>query len=356
MTEADYVLAVIGHDLVGKTTVIQKSFKSWGLEEPKLLTDDHTNKQVISYHAQVNTGHPPRMKSVQILEMGLDALQLQSSDGMVLGGHEWPAVVPRVDGAMICYSALDSASLNGIAEVVRDLCGQMPAMVVALKSDPEEERDVQPFEGNSIGAPYNIGLVELSVHMPQGKHKMRMSFGWLLKAVSKARHARTDSGTFRDSASEAPGSSVDHGSSPGIESHEWHSPVTRKRLSEASKTSDSVIRRTQSQGAVRRLESDAFAAATSVQEPTSQRTYHEESEGNELLPGGPRSNASLSRRKGNTLAAMSPGGPKSAPLPTAQQLEVDELVGSTMDKQEMVDSTAVPLSIVTKPITDSAEP
>lgn len=60
-------------------------------------------------------------------------------------------------------------------------------MVVACKSDPEEQLQVQPLAGNEIGAPFGIGLVELSIHMSQGKHKMRMSFGWLLKAISKER-------------------------------------------------------------------------------------------------------------------------------------------------------------------------
>lgn len=70
---------------------------------------------------------------------------------------------------------------------IGDLCTSVPAMVIACKSDPEEQLAVLPLAGNEIGAPFGIGLVELSIQMSQGKHKMRMSFGWLLKAISKER-------------------------------------------------------------------------------------------------------------------------------------------------------------------------
>lgn len=60
-------------------------------------------------------------------------------------------------------------------------------MVIACKSDPDVELAIKPIEGNELGAPYGIGLVELSVLVQQGRHKMRMGMGWLLKAISKQR-------------------------------------------------------------------------------------------------------------------------------------------------------------------------
>lgn len=107
---------------------------------------------------------------------------------------------------MLCYSALENSSTDSLPSIIRkpnlscaparnlihsvcagDLCTSIPAMVIACKSDPEEQLAVLPLAGNDIGAPFGIGLVELSIHMSQGKHKMRMSFGWLLKAISKER-------------------------------------------------------------------------------------------------------------------------------------------------------------------------
>lgn len=101
---------------------------------------------------------------------------------------------------MVCYDATNGSSVGGLAEIVReyrmknggvsdgidntstgDLCRHSPAMVIACKTDPgmEAELAIKPIEGNEIGAPYGIGLVELSVLSQQGRHKMRMGFGWM---------------------------------------------------------------------------------------------------------------------------------------------------------------------------------
>jgi hypothetical protein len=62
-------------------------------------------------------------------------------------------------------------------------------MVIACKSDPDPDIElaIKPIEGNEIGSPYGIGLVELSVLVQQGRHKMRHSFAWMLKSISKQR-------------------------------------------------------------------------------------------------------------------------------------------------------------------------
>ena len=136
-------------------------------------------------------------------------------------------------------------------------------MVVACKSDPDEDLAVQPLEGNEIGAPFNIGLVELSSYMPQGKHKMRMSFGWLLKAISKERRITrpVQAEVEHLDENQARTSSALHGGSGGNEqAHEWHHPTERRPLSDATADSDLVIRRTQSQGAVRVLQSGSMTS------------------------------------------------------------------------------------------------
>lgn len=109
---------------------------------------------------------------------------------------------------MVCYDASNVNSLAGLPEIVRecwtqrrvaaklipdcfsgDLCHQLPAMVIACKSDPgpDIELAIKPIEGNEIGSPYGIGLVELSVLVQQGRHKMRHAFAWMLKSISKQR-------------------------------------------------------------------------------------------------------------------------------------------------------------------------
>ncbi|KAJ9108570.1 hypothetical protein QFC19_002286 [Naganishia cerealis] len=187
--KADYVIAVVGAEQVGKTTMIGKAFKAWGLSEPMaLLTEDsELTPRISRYVTAVDTGKPPRKRLVEILEIDIRAVRRLDSPSAA--PSIWPAILPRIDGVMVCYDASNVDSLIGLPEVVRDLCHHLPAMVIACKSDPEPlvELAIKPIEGNEIGAPYGIGLVELSVLGQQGRHKMRMSFGWMLKAISKQR-------------------------------------------------------------------------------------------------------------------------------------------------------------------------
>lgn len=157
-------------------------------------------------------------------------------------------------------------------------------MVVACKSDPDEDLVVQPLEGNEIGAPFNIGLVELSIYMPQGKHKMRMSFGWLLKAISKERRVARPAQPHSEPANEnrARSNLGLHANNTGSEqSHEWHHSVERKPLSDAPAESDLVIRRTQSQGAVRMMQNGSISSRLREQSP--ENTQGESVQGETLV-------------------------------------------------------------------------
>lgn len=116
----DYVIAVIGQSLVGKTTIIRKAFRSWGLVEPATREDADPRSKVQHYTANVETGQPPRMRVVQILEVDLRLVQLGSREVRGVLKHEWPQGTPRVDGVMICYDAMESSSVAGLAEAIRE--------------------------------------------------------------------------------------------------------------------------------------------------------------------------------------------------------------------------------------------
>ncbi|KAJ9107671.1 hypothetical protein QFC21_001131 [Naganishia friedmannii] len=194
--KADYVIAVVGTERVGKTTMIGKAFKAWGLSEPMTiqLEGPPPAPRISRYVAAVDTGQPPRKRLVEILEIDIRALRCLDSPSDVPSA--WPASLPHIDGVMSVSPATIAdrkAPFAYLLHNIGDLCHHLPAMVIACKSDPgaEAELAIKPIEGNEIGAPYGIGLVELSVLVQQGRHKMRMSFGWMLKAISKQRRNRS---------------------------------------------------------------------------------------------------------------------------------------------------------------------
>jgi hypothetical protein len=88
-----------------------------------------------------------------------------------------------------------------------------------------------------------------------------MSFGWLLKAVSKERRVlRPRAVSPSTESARLRANSGPHSAASNEQSHEWHHPVGMKPLSDAPAESDLVIRRTQSQGAVHSLQTNSTAS------------------------------------------------------------------------------------------------
>lgn len=66
----------------------------------------------------------------------------------------------------------------------------MPMVLFACKSDPDAPTEVDAQVGDSIGQPYNVGLIEVTTASKQGKHKMRTGLRWLLYRLEE-RHCES---------------------------------------------------------------------------------------------------------------------------------------------------------------------
>lgn len=53
-------------------------------------------------------------------------------------------------------------------------------IILACKSDPEAELQVDAAYANSLGEAYNVGLIEVTSQTLEGKSKMRNGLRWLL--------------------------------------------------------------------------------------------------------------------------------------------------------------------------------
>lgn len=83
--------------------------------------------------------------------------------------------VPHLD----CLDHLPSGAVAHTKQTDQ-LCPALPIVLFACKSDPGKKTEVDAQVGDSIGHPYNVGLIEVTTATTQGKHKMRTGLRWLL--------------------------------------------------------------------------------------------------------------------------------------------------------------------------------
>ncbi|ORY34095.1 ras guanine nucleotide exchange factor domain-containing protein [Naematelia encephala] len=196
-SNADFVIAVIGHQGVGKSTIIRRATKPWGSSSP-LTANIHDGHQISSCFSRVPPGGKLRYeRKVEFVEIPLSALNLSGS------GTLFSQDMPNISGVLLCYDATRTSTLQGIPEALSELSILGTSTVLlACKSDPNAVLQVQPAQGNALGEPYNIGLIEVTITTPEGKSKMRNGLRWLLYKLEQ-RHHRRERKASNDSTGES---------------------------------------------------------------------------------------------------------------------------------------------------------
>ena len=121
-------MAVIGHRGVGKTTLINRALKPWGVTAPcetTLLSGSVGEPPpstiwtrlipVTSYTSHIGSGGKiSKPSQCQLVEFDISALSLQSQVNKV-----FPEGLPEINGVVICYDALRKETLQSIPEALR---------------------------------------------------------------------------------------------------------------------------------------------------------------------------------------------------------------------------------------------
>ncbi len=180
---------MIGSPTCGKTTLIRKAFKGYPLSDPIILREERGRPRISLFSTLVNTSDPSRLGKVDIYEIDLRALWVPpDATNNKQDLYEYPSFLPKFDGLIACYDSQAETSLFGLDHAVRDLHLNRQAVIVACKSDPDIlDPAVGPHQGMKLGVDSGIGLVQVSNRSRQGKQKMKRSFEWMLKAISKDR-------------------------------------------------------------------------------------------------------------------------------------------------------------------------
>ncbi|KAJ7783808.1 ras guanine nucleotide exchange factor domain-containing protein [Mycena maculata] len=176
-------LLVVGAAKCGKSVVIRKGLKDYGLSEP-------TN-----HSFEVQCAHFSVTYSLRVgrIRDGFEEYRLHVIEADVakttLDDSVWPDGSPVIDGVIMCYDASDPDSFLPVEGLLQRYRAMMiPTVVLACKSDLERRVDPQGAAAEFFQL-YDNGLVEVSNAHESGKKKMRQAFEWLIKAVFRGRHA-----------------------------------------------------------------------------------------------------------------------------------------------------------------------
>ncbi|CAD6900880.1 unnamed protein product [Tilletia controversa] len=178
-SSASFVLAVVGHRSAGKSTVIKKGLKQYGLSKPNSLSE-----KVTSYSTMCLVDHSER--TIEVLE--IDAAVLLNGPTK---RFSWPKFLPSIDAVILCYDASEVSSFRSMSELLENFSVHgVRTVMLACKSDVEPKA-LNPYYASEMAAMYNVGLAECTSHTEEGRKRMRNCFSYLVKGVAKARAGKS---------------------------------------------------------------------------------------------------------------------------------------------------------------------
>ncbi|TIC14649.1 ras GEF [Wallemia mellicola] len=188
-----FSIVVLGSQGVGKTTVIRKGFRKYGLSSATLLSPPEKGKcqsrqSVIEIHGQP--------KNAIIYEIGFAGLNFKSPE-------IFPEYVQSIDAAIVCYDSTDESSFIGIVELLHRLSEMgLPRVVLATKSGEvfPGKPTINPNTVVSIIRQLDTGLIETNALSTDGRRRMRGAFDWIFRNIRKQRKEVRDRGLSNSSA------------------------------------------------------------------------------------------------------------------------------------------------------------
>lgn len=174
-SSACFVIGVVGHRGAGKSTVIKKGLRQYGLFKSNSFSEkvkSHSTMCVVDQE----------QRSIEVIE--IDASLLLNGPNKRFA---WPKFLPRLDAVCLCYDAAQLSSFRGISELLENFSvHSLSTVMLACKSDIEPKA-VDPWYASDMAGVYNVGLAECSVNTEEGKRRMRDCFSYLVKDVVKVR-------------------------------------------------------------------------------------------------------------------------------------------------------------------------
>ncbi|GJJ09683.1 hypothetical protein Clacol_003907 [Clathrus columnatus] len=226
-----FSIGIVGTFGCGKTTMIRKGLKVWGVSEESISTIS-TPKGRIRYGIRTINASRENDITASIIEVDSDNLSYDTSEGA------WPNDLPHIDGVLVLYDASDPASFVHVPELIAAYHSlELPVIVVACKCDLEIR--VLPHSASERTEPYGIGLIEVTAVSESGRRKMRYTFQWLIRSIEQAK--RGDIPTGPEYPNPASPDILSAPWSEGYSNGESRSSLTRSRIDTPTGGSPSTV-------------------------------------------------------------------------------------------------------------------
>lgn len=207
----------------------------------------------------------------------------------------------------------------------------LPMVIFACKSDLVDELQVPAATGNAIGEPFNVGLIEVSATLSEGKSKMRNGLRWLLYKIEQRnrRHQRRIATSLQEpqnvvntsapltSPADALGSAVESDASTGTDQIMW-----RQALAMSASADKRHTRGSESHSSSSSLQWMTRAPLTSAAEEPAPSSTAPARESTEL---------SLPMEKATTSQSLAPTNASDTPDPPAY-ISLEDLFGKLFGK------------------------
>ncbi|KAH9937673.1 ras guanine nucleotide exchange factor domain-containing protein [Fomitopsis serialis] len=175
-------IAVMGAAGCGKSTVIQKGLKVYGLSEPVVATiapdmSDNDDRPVTCLERTGRLSFTSNSQEyvLRVIEVDTSRLDLNNT-----GCEDWEK--PSLKGVVVCYDSSREDTFRHTVTGLREFAQlKIPVIVLACKS--EMEKRIDPAYATRVLEEFDVGLVEVSVVNSVGKERIRGAFEWLLRAI-----------------------------------------------------------------------------------------------------------------------------------------------------------------------------
>ncbi|KAI0078895.1 ras GEF [Panus rudis PR-1116 ss-1] len=202
----DITLAVIGTHGCGKSTLIRKGLKPYGLSDPRPVETPHVPPELRDeLRCTVREGRLPMGSNTSEPNLRVYEIDVPSANPTHVRLASNCIDLSCIDGLVLCFRPSQQESLDCIRELLSTVSRYyLPTIAAGLRvdeSDPDQKRNM--VEAYKLLRKFEIGIVKSTIVQEEAKAKMTEGFEFLIGSITRHRTRSSRNESTRNPASPA---------------------------------------------------------------------------------------------------------------------------------------------------------